>query len=227
MRCTRRWTCGAAVASTCPHVRARVCQYYPLLHRYAHQGTAVYMLTELPEGTTRKNGYDESGWTSYERCSAEQIKKVYLYEAKWKLVLDLGASAESGKAAKARRWPYSPDDFDQLISGKTFTNGADKETVKQLYHKMSTDQLGSIRLLDFTGIDPPTVEDAERLGRCLNLCQRLDKLDLNGVGMNAEVCKAMCSTMTRAAFKELECAAALARTCGASAPHELLHFSCT
>ena len=49
------------------------------------------MLTKLPEGTTRKAGYDDSGWTTYERRSAEQIKKVYLYEAKWKLVLDLGA----------------------------------------------------------------------------------------------------------------------------------------
>ena len=37
---------------------------------YAHQGTAVYMLTTLPEGSAREVGYDDSGWTSYERCSA-------------------------------------------------------------------------------------------------------------------------------------------------------------
>jgi hypothetical protein len=43
---------------------------------YAHQGTTVYMLTNLPEGCTRKVGYEDSGWTTYERCSAEQIKRV-------------------------------------------------------------------------------------------------------------------------------------------------------
>eukprot|EP00966_Prymnesium_polylepis_P060846 1411252-Prymnesium_polylepis.1 len=42
---------------------------------YAHQGTTVYMLTKLPEGSERKVGNEESGWTTYERCSAEQIKK--------------------------------------------------------------------------------------------------------------------------------------------------------
>ena len=172
---------------------------------YAHQGTTVYMLTKLPEGTTRKNGYDESGWTTYERCSAEQIKKVYLYEATWKLVLDLGASDESDEAAKARKWPHSPDDFDQLIGAKKFTNGADQETVKKLFRKMSTNQLGYIQLLDFTGIAKPTVEDAKRLGRCLNLCKRLDTLDLRGVGMDGETCKAMLSTLKTAQFKKLEC----------------------
>ena len=39
---------------------------------YAHQGTTVYMLTKLPEGSTREVGYSASGWTTYERCSAEQ-----------------------------------------------------------------------------------------------------------------------------------------------------------
>ena len=32
---------------------------------YAHQGTTVYMLTKLPEGSTRKIGYSDSGWTTY------------------------------------------------------------------------------------------------------------------------------------------------------------------
>ena len=60
------------------------------------------MLTKLPEGSERKVGYEDSGWTTYERCSAEQIKKVYLFHAKWKLVLDLGAGEN---AARQRRWP--------------------------------------------------------------------------------------------------------------------------
>ena len=57
------------------------------------------MLTQLPEGCARKVGYGDSGWTTYERCSAEHIKKVYLYDAKWKLVLDLGTGDGEEQAA--------------------------------------------------------------------------------------------------------------------------------
>ena len=174
---------------------------------YAHQGTVVYMLTELPEGTTREVGYADSGWTTYERRSAEQIKKVYLYEAEWKLVLDLGASGAEA-AEKSRNWPLDPDGFDAIIETKKFTNGADKEAVKQLFRKMSVNQLGGIKELDFTGISPPTIQDAEQLGRCLNLCKNLDKCDLNGVGLTAETCKALFSTLTNEArVKELMCVA--------------------
>eukprot|EP00966_Prymnesium_polylepis_P173655 4016987-Prymnesium_polylepis.1 len=94
---------------------------------YAHQGTVVYMLTKLPEGCAREVGCDESGWTTYERCSAEQIKEVFLiHGTKWKLVLDLGTT-NLGEQTAARRWPVGPDDFDKLIKTKKFTNGADEE----------------------------------------------------------------------------------------------------
>eukprot|EP00966_Prymnesium_polylepis_P311701 7202587-Prymnesium_polylepis.1 len=129
---------------------------------YAHQGTAVYMLTQLPEGCARKVGYGDSGWTTYERCSAEQIKKVHLRDAMWKLVLDLGAGDARGQAA-ARQWPVGPDDFDKLIETKQFTNGADKEAVAALYRKMSTKQLG--------GIKAPILPDggSTERGRCSEL----------------------------------------------------------
>ncbi len=48
--------------------------------------TLQNLLTTLPEGCARQVGYGDSGWTTYERCSAEQIKKFFLYYAKWKLV---------------------------------------------------------------------------------------------------------------------------------------------
>ena len=165
---------------------------------YAHQGTTVYMLTELPEGTTREVGYADSGWTTYERRSAEQIKKVYLYEAKWKLVLDLGAE----DAEKSRNWPLDPGGFDALIDTKKFTNGADKKAVKTLFRKMSVNQLAGIEVLDFEGIAVPTVEDAEQLGRCLNLCKSLDECNLTNVGLTAETCRALCSTLTNEAHIE-------------------------
>jgi len=83
--------------------------------------------------------------------SAEQIKKVYLWDAKWNLVLDLGTGTTEAKAA-GRRWPVGPDDFEALIETKKFTNGADKGAVTSLYRKMSVNQLGSIEELDFDGM---------------------------------------------------------------------------
>ena len=161
---------------------------------YAHQGTTVYLLTQLPKGTQRKLGYD-SGWTTYERRSAEQIKKVYLYEAKWKLVRDLGSGDLDKDGAGSRNWPLDPDGFDELIESKEFTNGADKETVKTLYRKMSEAQLSGIEMLDFTGISAPSVSDMEQLGRCLNLCENLSQCDLTGVGLTDEPCRALFSTL--------------------------------
>tara|TARA_B110000046_G_C12935229_1_gene373283 strand:- start:161 stop:793 length:633 start_codon:yes stop_codon:yes gene_type:complete len=171
---------------------------------YAHQGTTVYMLTKLPKDSTRTVGYLESGWTTYERCSAEQIKKVYLYDAKWKLVLDLGV-AEGDDPSKQRNWPVGPDDFDELIASKTFTNGADKGAVKELFRKMSIGQLGGIKMLDFTGIAPPTVSQAKALGRCLNLCKNLELLDLNSVRIGADACRALFAALTaEAQIKKIE-----------------------
>ena len=167
---------------------------------YAHQGTTVYMLTRLPEGSTRKVGYSDSGWTTYERCSAEQIKKFFLFEAEWKLVLDLGAG--EGNEAQ-RNWPMGPDEFDTMVESKTFTNGADRDAVKSLFRKMSINQLGGITMLDFDGMSSPTVTDARQLGRCLNLCRNLEKLDLCRVGMGADACMELFSTLAGGAMAQL------------------------
>jgi len=165
---------------------------------YAHQGTVVYMLTKLPEGATRKVGYHDSGWTTYERCSAEQIKKFWLRVA-WKLVLDLGVA----DSAKARSWPVGPDDFDELIKTREFTNGSDRDAVKALYRKMSIGQLGSVKELDFDGMSPPTMDDARRLGGCLNLCVRLKSLDVRGIGMSDEACTWMFSVLAKGGLTQL------------------------
>ena len=166
---------------------------------YAHQGTAVFLLTTLPKDSERKVGYADSGWTTYERCSAEQIKKFYLHDAKWKLVLDLG----DGQSATQRNWPVGPDHFDALVETKKFTNGSDKEAVKALFRKMSSNQLGGIEKLDFDGMQPPSVEDARRLGGCLNLCANLKVLDLCRVGMSDEACTTMFSTLASGSLAQL------------------------
>jgi len=161
---------------------------------YAHQGTTVYLLTQLPKGTRRKLGYDDSVWTTYERRSAEQIKKVYLYKADWKLVRDLGSDNFDTDGAGSRNWPLDPDDFDELIESKQFTTGADKGTVKTLYRKMSKAQLSGIEMLDFEGISAPSVRDMEQLGRCLNLCENLKTCILSNVGLRDDACRALFST---------------------------------
>ena len=169
---------------------------------YAHQGTIVYKLTKLPEGcTTRKASYDDSGWTTYEGRTAELIKRlsspVYA-KVKWNLVLDLGAEDVDAP----RRWPVGPDDFEGIIKEKTFTNGADTGVVTTLYRNMSTNQFRFVKRLDFGGgtMAPPTVEDAQRLGRCLNMCKHLEYLFLRGVGLTAATCKALFSVMTGTAL---------------------------
>ena len=158
------------------------------------------MLTQLPEGSEREVGYDDSGWTTYERCSAEQIKKFYLFEAKWKLVLDLGAG-EDKDAGEQRRWPIGPEDFDTMIETRTFTNGADMDAVKSLYRKMSVNQLGGIKKLDFDGMPAMGVGDGHRLGGCLKMCANLEELNLANTGIDDEACKATCG----AALNQVRC----------------------
>jgi hypothetical protein len=167
---------------------------------YAHQGTTVYKLTRLPKGSTRKSGYHQSGWTTYESCSSEQIKQSNLGFIAWNLVLDLGHPV--GQEAK-RGWPVGPDDFDVLISTRQFTNGADQQAVKDLYRKMSVAQLGGITELSFTGMNAPSVDEARSLGRCLNLCERLERLSLWDVGMSDVSFRALLSALNETALPEL------------------------
>lgn len=186
---------------------------------YAHRGVVVYLLTKLPPGSRRTNGYSASGWTTYERCCAEQIKKLSLLAAKFELLVDLGEEAEhelqalsepdKGSAnvctasSRKRNWPVAPEDFDELIDSKTFTNGADRASVKMLYRRMSTAIFGGIMELGFHGMPPLDVAQASQLGRCLNLCTNLVQLDLQGVGLNNESCAALFAALAKRALPNL------------------------
>ncbi|CAK0846032.1 unnamed protein product, partial [Prorocentrum cordatum] len=162
---------------------------------YAHQATTVLLLTQHPRerGSERECGYDQSGWTTYERCSAEQIKKVYRIEAKWDAVADLGGGAGVTKAG--RRWPVGPDEFDRLIKDKSFTNGADREAVKALFRRMSRAQLGGVTILDFDGMPPPTPAQVAGLAGCLRLCARLEELDLNKCNIGDDGAQALAKAL--------------------------------
>ena len=167
---------------------------------YSHQGTTVYMLTALPEASTREVGYNQSGWTTYERCSAEQIKKFFLVDAKWKLVANLG---ETEGREGVRSWPVGPDDFDALLEEKVFTNGADRDSVKALFRKMSIAQLGGIQTLNFSRMMPPTKQDASQLCSCLSLCINLQSLDLRRVGINGSTCGSIFTSLGVGALPSL------------------------
>ncbi|CAK0833800.1 unnamed protein product [Prorocentrum cordatum] len=162
---------------------------------YAHQATTVFLLTQHPRerDSAREYSYDQSGWTTYERCSAEQIKQVWRRQAKWHAVADLGQGA--GGQAAGRRWPVGPDEFDRLIKDRHFTNGADREAVKALFRRMSLAQLGGVTTLDFEGMLPPTPEEAAGLAGCLRLCHRLETLDLQMCEIGAAGAKALAGAL--------------------------------
>lgn len=192
---------------------------------YAHHGTTVVLLTELPprfEG--RRPQYNDAGWTTYERCCAELIKEQHLDYAEWRLVQVLLQLSESRKewafAAAARRatsrrrssvdprrlkrrWPVGPDDFEALVQQKTFTNGSDAEVVTALYRQLSTEILGGARTLDFEGMPPPSDADGARLGRCLNLCTRCVSLDLQSIRMGDACSVALFSALDADALPAL------------------------
>jgi hypothetical protein len=68
---------------------------------------------------------------------------------------------------------------------------------------MSNQQLGGITMLDFTGMHPPSVEEARRLGRCLSLCARLQTLDLSAMDMDDEGLEGMLSEVRSGALATL------------------------
>ena len=169
---------------------------------YAHQGTIVYKLTKLPDGnTSRQKGYYDSGWPTYERCCAEQIKRVsFRFAREFKMVLDLGSEdpEEIGRA-----WPTAPEDFDELLESKTFTNGSDKEIVKSQYRRFTVSQLGGAEQLDFDGMPHPSVAEAARFGRCLNLCVNVSELSLSRAGLDDTSCMAIFSNLSEGALPRL------------------------
>eukprot|EP00966_Prymnesium_polylepis_P093995 2175859-Prymnesium_polylepis.1 len=69
---------------------------------------------------------------------------------------------------------------------------------------MSMKQLGGIKVLGFGGIAAPRVEDAQSLGRCLNLCSDLETLTFIGVGMSDGACAALFSTLASGAMAQLK-----------------------
>lgn len=107
------------------------------------------------------------------------------------------------KSLYRRRWPVSPDDFDELVKTKTFTNGADQEDVSVLYRKLATDLLSGAVTLDYEGNPPPNAVDGGRLGRCLNLAAYVESVDLQSVRMSDDCCVTMFNALKQGALPSL------------------------
>ena len=160
---------------------------------YGHTCTTVVLLTELwPEweSTQLANGarapplpasvararpynYDDSGWPTFERCSAELGKSYHLNAAKWKLVIDAGRTDGGAK----RRLPNVPKRMHALLGEKNFTNGSDFDVVFKLYKKNCLAILGGKEEFDFSGL--PLDHDKcspTRLAETLNITQNLEVL---------------------------------------------------
>ena len=125
--------------------------------------------------------------------------------AKFKQVLNLGKDKDD---QQNRCWPISPDDFDEIVMVKHFTNGADVEVVKSLFRKMSVQQLSSVDKLNYTGtkesmMKTPTVRDALRLGHCLTYCKSLVELRLTKCGFDTSTAATLFEQMREGTLPEL------------------------
>ena len=96
-----------------------------------------------------------------------------------------------------------PEAFEELIDGKQFTNGADSDAVKRLYRKLSTELLKSAVMLDYEGMPPPSAGESGVLASCLNMCERLESLDLQSVRMNDESAVALFTQLSDSALPRL------------------------
>jgi len=102
-----------------------------------------------------------------------------------------------------RGWPVGPDDFDLLAKVKRFRVASDREAACRLYRRLSGKNLGSVTKLSFEGMRTPTDADARSLGGCLNYCDALLRLDLQGVGMTESALQALLLRLERRSLPNL------------------------
>ena len=100
---------------------------------YAHSSTTTWMLTSLPPDVTRR-GYEESGWTTFERHVASLISPSTQV-----LRIDVGIREKLSRGAlqcdyyqlcldtmeRSHGAPVEPAAFTRDVRAKHFTNGAD------------------------------------------------------------------------------------------------------
>lgn len=132
--------------------------------------------------------------------------RVSLPLPEWSVPAAVEADAAHGDAAP-RRWPVSPDAFDDRCGSLSF--GADaggKAAATRLYRDLATHRLGGLRWLSpglATGLPRPTASDGASLGGCLGHANALVYLDLMLVGLGSAAFVAMCGALRERALPQL------------------------
>ena len=154
----------------------------------------------LPSHIDVSRTYFRRGWTTYEYCSAQLAKNEVQY-AQWSLVMDLN----NVKGEVKRILPTTPERFAELIATKDFTNDADCGAVGELYGRMASAVLGTIKSWNFIGA-PLLLEhgDGEKLADALNLCESLETLNLTASRMTDQGIIGLSSGLARGALPRLQ-----------------------
>jgi hypothetical protein len=141
--------------------------------------------------------------TTFERCSAELAKNFKLSVAKWKLVIDTGAT----DGDLQRRLPTAPERMAKLLEARQFTNGADKAMVLDLYTKTVEAVLGSVETLEFAGLHLISTDEwrsPARLAEACNNCAALKSMRVNGMRLSDEDIKEFVDGLEDNALPELK-----------------------
>lgn len=135
---------------------------------YAHEQTLVYMLTMTPPSwdVGAHTAYHARGWPTFER-HVTMINKQQSAKC-WANIVD--ASAPDSEAVVQP--PMTVEAFRALLSGKTFTNGADREFVTELYADTLKTAFGLAVKLRYVG-NRWGDEDMEQLVKVLPLCSQV------------------------------------------------------
>jgi hypothetical protein len=147
---------------------------------YAHQWTTVFLLTS----TDVAPSYHDRGWPTYEYALACLVKTTVNYQ--WDSALDLG-DPESRPLSGA---PLTKAALQDLLSTKTFTNGADKDLVVSLYERTLTHAYSGSRemVMDYRGWDSSHVV---KFAPMLQMCPALESLSFAANEIDDEGLKAL------------------------------------
>jgi len=120
-------------------------------------------------------GYDDRGWTTFERMAAMLAKRTSDWA--WPLLLTSAADADT---RTLRGPPLTPEAFGALLELKTFTNGkSDRALVASLYAQTASAVIKDAVILKYGGLGWAD-EECEALCAYLPVCERLQELSLIG-----------------------------------------------
>uniref|UniRef100_A0A0G4G2T5 Uncharacterized protein n=1 Tax=Chromera velia CCMP2878 TaxID=1169474 RepID=A0A0G4G2T5_9ALVE len=125
---------------------------------YSSSHTRVYRSTGVPPNSPNALPYDKRGWPTFETSVTGFKPSRLLHQLPTTLQKDSecrgGKKAQGdkgpGRGHEAVLPPRAPADFNSLVDTKTFTNGADTETVKTLYEQFVHRTACSVQRVSFS-----------------------------------------------------------------------------